>query len=385
MVNTKKTKQTSAIDNSEVELEQASNQRRSTRRGSVDSNAVMTSSDLPLTPLRRSRRLSGSSVESATNDSPLPIAKLARRSIRSKATASGSDVEDSDIQHQVKKRRKGEAIETLTIIDEENGELETTNGMSAKAIELVDLDQEGKKAEEVVDITSDHEDTSTETGLTNDKENTLVETVEATERVSSVASSNDEKTNQDPAGAEKDSDKAEEAEETKKETESAQAPKTVMEVILRNNPLLPEEPKKIPKASEKTVKNVEPDQKKELCGAEIMRNIPRGRPRSGRLWKDPKTNPRYMYKDKGLKMPHEKINQLRQERMRVKLLENRLKEEERARREDLKKRREINKQRMEANARKGEIVQVIRNTAKLKRMSKKQLRLIQKRDTSAME
>lgn len=58
-------------------------------------------------------------------------------------------------------------------------------------------------------------------------------------------------------------------------------------------------------------------------------------------------------------MPHEKINQLRQERMRVKLLENRLKEEERARREDLKKRREINKQRMEANARKGEIVQVV--------------------------
>ena len=70
-------------------------------------------------------------------------------------------------------------------------------------------------------------------------------------------------------------------------------------------------------------------------------------------------SPRYMYKDKGLKMPHEKINQLRQERMRVKLLENRLKEEERARREDLKKRREINKQRMEANARKGEIVQVV--------------------------
>ena len=66
-----------------------------------------------------------------------------------------------------------------------------------------------------------------------------------------------------------------------------------------------------------------------------------------------------MYKDKGLKMPFEKITQLREERKRVKDLENRMKEEERLRREDLKRRKEINKQRQEENAKKGEIVQVV--------------------------
>ena len=58
-------------------------------------------------------------------------------------------------------------------------------------------------------------------------------------------------------------------------------------------------------------------------------------------------------------MPFEKITQLREERKRVKDLENRMKEEERLRREDLKRRKEINKQRQEENAKKGEIVQVV--------------------------
>ena len=70
-------------------------------------------------------------------------------------------------------------------------------------------------------------------------------------------------------------------------------------------------------------------------------------------------SPRYLYKDKGLKMPFEKITQLRTERKRIKDLENRLKEEERARRAEISRRREINKKREEENARRGEVVQVV--------------------------
>jgi len=118
------------------------------------------------------------------------------------------------------------------------------------------------------------------------------------------------------------------------------------------------------------------------CGADVMKSIPRGKSVSGREWKDPKSNPRYLYKDKGLKMPLAKQLQLKAERMQVRELENRMKEEERARRADLAARRELNKKRTEENARKSQVVQVIRNTNKIKRMNKKQLKLIQKRDTS---
>ncbi|XP_068004711.1 coiled-coil domain-containing protein 86 [Melanerpes formicivorus] len=113
--------------------------------------------------------------------------------------------------------------------------------------------------------------------------------------------------------------------------------------------------------------------------------IPRGRPKSGRVWKDPdKKRFSHMIQDKALRSSWARKMKERQEKKLVQDLARQLQEGKQREREEKKRRREENLKRRLENERKAEIVQVIRNPLKLKRAKKKQLRRVEKRDTLAL-
>ncbi|XP_035447813.2 coiled-coil domain-containing protein 86 [Spodoptera frugiperda] len=108
----------------------------------------------------------------------------------------------------------------------------------------------------------------------------------------------------------------------------------------------------------------------------------RGLPKSGRFWKSKKEKFSKINKTKGLRNSFEKKQALRVQMQKTKEQSKQLLEEFKQKQLERKERRRQNIERAAENKRKSEIVQVITNTAKLKRMRKKQLRFIEKRDTN---
>ncbi|XP_061586462.1 coiled-coil domain-containing protein 86 [Cololabis saira] len=113
--------------------------------------------------------------------------------------------------------------------------------------------------------------------------------------------------------------------------------------------------------------------------------VPLGKPKSGRVWKD-RNKQRFsaLVRDKPLNSSWEKKMAAKREKQLLKQYSVKLTEEKARQKEEKRLRREENLKRRAENERKSEIVQVIRNTTKIKRMKKKQLRKIEKRDTLAL-
>ncbi|XP_050071468.1 coiled-coil domain-containing protein 86 [Anopheles maculipalpis] len=109
----------------------------------------------------------------------------------------------------------------------------------------------------------------------------------------------------------------------------------------------------------------------------------RGKPKSGRVWKTNKDRFATIKRSRRGKTSAQQLA-YRDEIKQIKQLSQSIKETRRRENEEKRLRREENKRRRLENERKNEVVQIIRNPAKLKRMRKKQLRMIEKRDISKL-
>ncbi|KAG9434630.1 coiled-coil domain-containing protein 86 [Apis mellifera carnica] len=109
--------------------------------------------------------------------------------------------------------------------------------------------------------------------------------------------------------------------------------------------------------------------------------IPKGKPKSGRIWKEQKKRFSSIVKTRGIRLSFDKKQKLKEDLKHVKEMSREIKAKKQAEKEAKKERRRANLKRAAENQRKSEIVQVITNTAKLKKIKKKHLRMIQKRDT----
>lgn len=121
-----------------------------------------------------------------------------------------------------------------------------------------------------------------------------------------------------------------------------------------------------------------------FCSDNEVRQIPRGKPKSGRIWKSVKSKFSSNIKSRGLKSSFASKEKLRKDLQAMKELSRSIKAEKEEELRKKKERRRENLKRQEENRKKSEIVQVITNTSKIKKMKKKHLRQIEKRDTTNM-
>jgi len=112
----------------------------------------------------------------------------------------------------------------------------------------------------------------------------------------------------------------------------------------------------------------------------VPKHIPRQKPKSGKFWKGERRQFRSIKKDRGQRFTFEQRLKMKEDKQKNKELAQLLLTQKALKKEEARKRAEENKANKLENQKKSEQYQVIKNPAKIKRMKKKQLRMLEKRD-----
>jgi len=112
----------------------------------------------------------------------------------------------------------------------------------------------------------------------------------------------------------------------------------------------------------------------------VAKHIPRQKPKSGKFWKEGRQQFRQIKRDRGKRFTFEQRLKMKEEKTKNKELAEMLLNRKNSKKEEMRKKIEENKSKKMENEKKSEHYQVIKNPAKIKRMKKKQLRMLEKRD-----
>jgi len=111
-----------------------------------------------------------------------------------------------------------------------------------------------------------------------------------------------------------------------------------------------------------------------------VKQIPRQKPKSGKFWKEERVAFRSLKKDQGHRLTFEQRIKRKEEKLKNEELAKLLLQRKNDKKAEMRKKIEDNKAKKTENERKSEQYQIINNPAKIKRMKKKQLRMLEKRD-----
>jgi len=117
----------------------------------------------------------------------------------------------------------------------------------------------------------------------------------------------------------------------------------------------------------------------------VSKQIPRQKPKSGKFWKEGRQQFRQIKRDRGQRFTFEQRLKMKEEKIKNKELAALLLNRKNIKKEEMRKKIEDNKNKKSENEKKSEHFQVIKNPSKIKRMKKKQLRMLEKRDLLAAQ